>query len=188
MNAILPLLDDIRHKVTFDELMELVRRGFFAEPGRVELLDGVIVEMAAGGSEHGNTKSLIGEHLIRTVDPAFRVIIDTTLKLTAHTAPSPDIWIFPRAVEFSAVKGSDVALIIEVADTSLLHDKQVKAPIYEAHGVQEYWIVDLESRTILTFRRMDGGPFLEPDPAAAGSTATAQSIPELSLNLKSFRP
>ena len=60
MNAILPLLDDIRHKVTFDELMALVRRGFFAEPGRVELLDGVIVEMVAEGFNHVDMKSAIG--------------------------------------------------------------------------------------------------------------------------------
>ena len=188
MNAILPLLDDIRHKVTFDELMALVRRGFFAEPGRVELLDGVIVEMVAEGFNHVDMKSAIGDWMIRHLPESFRAIIDSTLQLSPHNAPSPDIWICSRAIPLSEVKGADVALIIEVADTSLLHDKQVKAPIYEAHGVREYWIVDLESRSILPYRRGQDGRFIEPDPGAAGAMAKALFIPGLILDLDQLRP
>jgi len=56
---------------------------------------------------------------------------------------------------------SDVVLVVEVADTTLTYDREVKVPLYARHDVPEVWIVDLEKRLIERYRIPRGGEFLE---------------------------
>jgi len=50
-------------------------------------------------------------------------------------------------------------LVIEVAKTSLFDDQGNKRSLYEALGVEEYWIVDVEQRKILAFAMNTEGSF-----------------------------
>ena len=184
MNAILPILEDTRHKVTVEELTQLVRGGFFAEPGRVELIEGIIVEMPREGFDHADGKMAAGEWLMKSLPASFRVMIDTTLHLPPHDAPSPDAWVYPREIALKDVKGADVALVIEVADSSLLKDREVKAPLYARFGVQEYWIIDLETRNTLVFRPTGEGEYGEPEVFGPHVTMECRSIPGLAFRLE----
>lgn len=188
MNAILPILEDTRHKVTIDEVTELVNAGFFEEPSRIELIEGIIVEMPHEGFEHADWKMLIGEWLIRALPSTHRVMIDTTLHLPPHNAPSPDAWVYPRHMDLKEVSGSDVALIVETADASLRKDTLVKAPLYARFGIQEYWIVDIEALEVLVFLPESKNSFGEPLRYAADSRITCTSLPSLSLRLADLAP
>ncbi|MCI4646450.1 MAG: Uma2 family endonuclease [Hyphomonadaceae bacterium] len=183
MNALLPILEPTRHKITFDELMSLVDAGFFAEPSRIELIDGVITEMPHEGFGHMDVKNAIAEWLIQTLPKACRAMIDTTLQLSPHDAPSPDAWIYERAKPLRELKGSDILLIIETADSSLEKDRGVKAPLYARFGIQEYWIVDLEKDEILVYRPAGEGIYGEPEVIPASAPAACTSIASLSLTL-----
>ena len=70
MNAILPILDQHRHRATLDEVMRLVELGVFEHPSRIELIDGVILDMAAEGAEHGEVKMKIADQIYDQLDPA----------------------------------------------------------------------------------------------------------------------
>ena len=48
---------------------------------------------------------------------------------------------------------ADVLLVIEVADTSLPFDRNVKVPLYARHGIPEVWLVTLQQRRIEVFPR-----------------------------------
>jgi Uma2 family endonuclease len=43
---------------------------------------------------------------------------------------------------------ADVLLLIEVSDTTLRYDRQIKLPLYARHGVQEVWLVDVNSNSL----------------------------------------
>ncbi|RIL11494.1 MAG: hypothetical protein DCC75_02190, partial [Proteobacteria bacterium] len=58
----------------------------------------------------------------------------------------------------------DVLLVIEIADTSLATDRDVKARLYGTAGIPEYWLVDLAARAITVYR--------QPGPNGYGSTRT----------------
>lgn len=183
MNAILPILESTRHKISFDELMNLVDAGFFADPSRIELIDGVITEMPHEGFGHMDVKNAIAEWLIRTLPKAYRAMIDTTVQLSPHDAPSPDAWIYERAKPLRELKGSDILLIIETADSSLEKDRGVKAPLYARFGIQEYWIVDIEKDEILVYRPAGEGGYGAPEVVPASQTVACASLPGLSLKL-----
>jgi Uma2 family endonuclease len=73
--------------------------------------------------------------------------------------------------------------VVEISDTSLSKDKLVKAPLYAAHGVQEYWIIDLASRTTLVYRQPKAGKFPEPQVVAFEEPLSIPSAPSAAMKL-----
>jgi Uma2 family endonuclease len=59
--------------------------------------------------------------------------------------------------------GADVALVVEVADSSLQFDRCQKGPQYAAASIPEYWIVNLIDRCVEVYRRPDHGKYPAPE-------------------------
>ena len=186
MNAILPILEDRRHKVTVDELEALLKGGFLAHCHRVELIDGVIVEMPHEGFAHVDLKFQITEWLMARVGKAWRVMPDSTLKLSNTEAPSPDIRVEKRSVPVSQIMGPDVALIIEIADASLATDTKAKPEKYEGYGIVEYWVIDLDGWQVFRFARDETGSFGKPEQVRADTVLTPEALPEITFRLADF--
>lgn len=75
--------------------------------------------------------------LVRTQGP---------VRLGPHSEPEPDIALLKRHVDRyvnSHPTADDVLLIIEVSDTTLRFDREVKARLYALHRIPEYWVIDL---------------------------------------------
>ena len=70
-----------------------------------------------------------------------------------HNYLEPDFIVFARTKRFVELEGSDVLLVVEVADSSLDHDLRRKSRVYAAFGVRELWVVDAARRVI---HRHDG--------------------------------
>ncbi|MEL6567755.1 MAG: Uma2 family endonuclease [Pseudomonadota bacterium] len=187
MNAILPVLEDTRHKVTVDELEALLRAGFLSHCERLELIDGVIVEMPHEGFAHVDLKAQITEWLMGRVQDPYRVVPDATLRISSTEAPAPDIRIQRRDVPMSQITGADVALIIEIADSSLATDTKAKPEKYAAFGVLEYWVIDLENWQTVRFQRNEDGMFNQSELVAADATVRPSSLPEIAFRLADFK-
>ena len=65
-------------------------------------------------------------------------------------------------------------LVIEVAKTTLLDDLGTKRSLYEAIGVKEYWVVDVENAQILAYTVSDRG---------SERTETSLVLPGLAISL-----
>lgn len=187
MNAILPILEDTRHKVTVDELDALLRAGFLAHCERLELIDGVIVERPHEGFAHVDLKAQITEWLVRQVEDPYRVVPDATLRISPTEAPAPDIRVQRRDIPMSQITGADVALIIEIADTSLETDTKAKPEKYESFGVVEYWVIDLENWQTVRFKRGETGVFDEPELMAADTALHPSALSQIAFRLADFK-
>ena len=53
----------------------------------------------------------------------------------------------------------DVLLIIEVADTTADHDREIKVPLYARYGIPEVWIIDLQKPRVETYRKLVEGEY-----------------------------
>jgi Uma2 family endonuclease len=73
----------------------------------------------------------------------YRMGADTPLRLSDHDWPEPDLFLTPLQIRQAHASGPDTLLVVEVADTSLTADLGENAVLYAAHGVREYWVVDL---------------------------------------------
>lgn len=83
-----------------------------------------------------------------------------------ESEPEPDVTILTYREDLYASRrpvSEDVLLLIEVADSSLGYDREIKGPVYAETGVPEYWIVNLNQSTVEVYR----------DPQSDGRFATA---------------
>lgn len=118
--------------------------GFFRDH-RVELIDGEIIEMPPQRDIHFAALSLTARALTKVFGNDYWVRIQGPLGLREGTEPEPDVAVV-RGTERDFIgtghpKGA--LLVVEVSDSTLAYDRQVKASLYAAHGIVDYWIVNL---------------------------------------------
>jgi len=149
---------------TYHRLAEL---GVLDEDDRVELLDGQIVAMTPVGSRHaaavGRLTRVFGERAgNRSI-----VWVQNPIVVSQTWEPQPDVCLLRPRDDFYAAahpRADAALLVIEVAETSLERDRDVKIPRYAAAGIPEAWLMDLAADTVTTYR--------EPGPEGYGEIVT----------------
>jgi Uma2 family endonuclease len=135
--------------------------GLLAPDARVELIEGVIFDMAPIGPPHGRAVDLITERLILAVAGHAIVRTQGAIELSRLSEPQPDLAVLKLRMdgyENQQPSGYDVLLVIEVSESSLKFDLQTKSKLYARHGVPEVWVVDLPNRVVHLLRgRTDVG-------------------------------
>lgn len=131
-----------RRPWTVAEIEAMVRAGIISEDERFELIGGEAVPMAPKGARHELVKTVLNEHLQRLGITDLRIAQETTLWLGDRSFLEPDFCVYPRIVYPSDLRGHDVLLAIEVADTSLTYDRARKLGVYAAYGIPEVWVID----------------------------------------------
>ena len=171
------------HRFTVDAYHRMVESGILNENDRVQLLEGVIVQMNPIGSRHRVVVTLLNELLIGMVPSGWHVGCQQPVRL-ATSEPEPDLSVVRGKVRDYVDRipaAADVPLVIEVADTSLELDKTDKARIYAAAGIPEYWIVDLDSSTVQILR--EPGTQDAAKPAAYRSVQTLKRDQQVAVTL-----
>ncbi|MDA1049408.1 MAG: Uma2 family endonuclease [Planctomycetota bacterium] len=143
-------------KLTTAEYDEMVAKGAFdGLQKRIELINGVIVEMNPAGPVHDDLIEFLNQWSVRNTDPEeVRVRIQSGLSLPElDSRPEPDVlWVKGRRYRDRHPVGGDVLLLIEVADSSLKSDRDTKAALYAKAGIIEYWIANVADEVIHVYR------------------------------------
>ncbi|MDB9510405.1 Uma2 family endonuclease [Kamptonema animale CS-326] len=140
---------------TVQEYHLMIEAGIFANNDRVELIEGEIIEMAAIGTRHATCV----RRLIRrfSVIPEEAAILDVQdpIQLTERTEPQPDLVLLqPRADYYATAHPmpSEILLLVEVSDSTIDFDRDVKVPNYARSGIREVWLWDLEANCLEVYR------------------------------------
>ncbi len=138
----------VRHRFTVEEYHKMAEAGLLSEDDRVELIDGEIVEMTPIGWRHANCVNDLNMLLARFAQGRYVASVQNPLTISEHGEPQPDLVLLKRRPRGRLPNPEDVALVIEVSDTTLAYDRDVKLPRYARAGIPEVWIVDLEGRRV----------------------------------------
>ncbi len=133
-------------RFTLDEYHRLTELGFFHEDDRIELIKGEIIEMAAKGTAHETCLRNLLRELPRLVGDRGTLQSQAPIILPDDSEPEPDFAILQnREDNYLSAHPSpgDVLLVMEVADSSIDYDKNVKIPLYAEAGISDYWIFNL---------------------------------------------
>ena len=146
-----------RISISVDQFHKMAEAGIFQSNERVELVEGEMIQMPPIGPAHASLVNEVGTLLARRVsDDRAIVSYQNPIALPPKNEPQPDIALLkPLAHRYKNIlpSASDVLLVIEVADTSLSYDRDVKIPIYAANGIAEAWLIDIQAESLTVFRK-----------------------------------
>ena len=148
-----------RHRLNVDEYHRMAEAGILGPDARVELIEGEIIDMAPIGSRHAAVVRQLAHILHQNVGYQAIVSTQNPVRLDEYSEPEPDLALLRPRDDFYATAHpgpGDILLIIEVADTSLRYDREIKIPLYARHGIPEVWLVDLVNERLLRF--LEPGP------------------------------
>ena len=144
-----------RRLLTIEDFHQMVEAGILSEDERVELIRGEMIAMSPIGNRHAAC--------VRRLNRAFssrlasRAVIDVQNPIQLReqqSEPQPDIEVLRYQEDCYTAqppKPEDVLLVVEVADSSLVYDRDVKIPLYAEAGIQEVWLVAFASDSVLSF-------------------------------------
>ena len=177
---------DSSYKFTVDEYTQMVELGVLGKEDRVELVDGVILEMAPAGRPHGRRTHRVARLLGRLLPEDMEISVQSTISLEDHTAPEPDIAILsPQASldEENIPQPEGILLVVEVAGSSLSGDRGEKARRYAASGIPELWIFVLDTDEVEVSRQPTPEGYADVHTYRRGDTLTIQELPNIQFRV-----
>jgi Uma2 family endonuclease len=175
-----------RRRFTADEYQRMGEAGILCEDDRVELIDGEIVTMSPIGSPHSSAVDRMTQRLVLRIGERAIVRVQGPVRLDTYSEPQPDITILRPRDDFYRAghpHPADVLLVIEVAETSLRYDRDVKAPLYARAGIIEYWLADLTARTVTCHASPQDGMFRQVTVHRDGESLSPRSLPGVTITV-----
>ncbi|HEX9581196.1 MAG TPA: Uma2 family endonuclease [Gemmatimonadales bacterium] len=169
---------------TVDEYYRLAERGILHHDDRVELIHGEVVQMTPIGARHAGRVNYLNQTLVELVGHEGVVAVQDPVTLEPRSQPQPDLLVARRRPEFygqTLPPPADVLLLIEVADSSVDYDRDVKVPLYARAGIPEVWLCDLPGDGLEVYREPTAEGYRDVRRLGRGDTVTALRLPAVSL-------
>lgn len=175
-----------KHWFTVAEYNRMGETGILKEDDRVELIEGEIIEMSPIGRRHAACVGRLTNLFSRLLADRAIVWIQNPIVLNDYTEPQPDVALLVRREDFyerSLPAPDDVLLVVEVADTTLEYDRQIKVPLYARALISEVWIVNLSDEQVEVYTRPTDGAYQNVRRHGRGETINSADALGLTLNV-----
>lgn len=168
------------HRFSLDEYHQLIESGGLDEHTRVELIDGLIVEMSPKSPEHEKVVRWLLREFGRHIDWD-RYDLGASSALTLERSePEPDLIVLDRDTP-EPYHPATALLVIEVSVSSLRRDLVRKHELYARAGVPEYWVVDVDGRRVVVHQQPHEGAYQQVTEVRAGGSLSSQVLPRVEL-------
>ena len=160
--------------------------GIIGSDARVELVKGEIIDMTPIGTSHAAAVNRLTRLLNRTVRDLAIISVQNPVVLGSRSEPQPDIALLkPRADFYASAHpcAADILLIIEVSDTSLRYDREIKIPLYAMHDIPEVWLLNVTDKLLTVFREPMKNGYQEETHPGIADRLIPQRLPEIELDL-----
>jgi Uma2 family endonuclease len=189
------LVEPIRYVWTRDDYYRLHEGGVF-NGTRVELIDGEIIALAAQLNLHMAGVTLVSDALRQAFGPTCWIRVQGSMDLTPHSVPDPDVAVVYGSPRNPPKNNPRTALlIVEVADSSLSYDRNVKTSLYAVSGILEYWILNVADGQLEVYRdptpdpsKRFGWTYASRTDLLPGATVSPLALPGASIAIVDLLP
>lgn len=175
-------------KLRVEDYLALDAHGAFAEYAKTELIDGDIWYIKAQHRPHIRVKMDLYDAIrdaLRAAGSLLRPIVEGSIDIPPHNAPEPDIVLTSEPDGEGLIPLASVALIVEVADSTLATDLGTKAGLYARAGVPEYWVADVAGKVIHQMWAPGNEGYAQRREVAFGARMVAETVVGLGISLPS---
>jgi Uma2 family endonuclease len=178
-----------RHRLNVGAYYKMAEAGILTHNDRVELIGGEVFDMTPIGSVHAGKTNRLNRLFARAAaDGLALVSVQSPLRLDAYNEPEPDVMLLkPTEDDYQGRHpgATDVLLLVELSDSSLVHDRGTKLPLYAKFGVPEVWIVDLRGAAIEVYRQPAGDAYVHKERLTSGSLAPVL-VPGVTIEVRAL--
>ncbi|MFN7922357.1 MAG: Uma2 family endonuclease [Bryobacteraceae bacterium] len=182
-----------RKSFTRSDVRRMEEAGVFLGQ-RFELIEGDLIDKMGQNPPHRGALALVNAYLLERF-PASRVLVQIPIEASRadsdRSLPEPDLTVLAESkAEYWTrhPRGDELALAVEVADSSVSSDLTVKAKLYARAGVPEYWVLDIPGRTLVVHRQPEAGQYRQVTRLGETENVSPESCREGSIAVSALLP
>lgn len=176
-------------RCSVDDYERMHATGIFDPDLRTELLDGRIFVVPPAGALHSSIVDRMNRLFTLGLDDRAIVRVQGQIPLSDWSFPAPDLSLLAPSEAFYArqhPRPDQCLLFVEVSQSSLRRDREIKLPLYAAAGILETWIVDVKRRQILVHRDPAEGRYRRQATFGDGQWVSPQAFPDLLIAVEAI--
>lgn len=173
-----------RRRFTVDEYHRMAQAGLLSQEEQVELVNGEILTMPPIGPAHAGRVKRLNRRFSRDLDDRAIVSVQDPIQISPDSEPLPDIALLAPRRDFYASghpRPRDVLLLIEIAETSLDYDREVKIPMYARARIREVWLLDLANQLLYVYTRPGGDGYASVRELRPGDRVSPEGLPDIHI-------
>lgn len=173
-------------RFTVEEFRKMTEVGILPEESGWEIIDGYLIDKMSIGSNHAGTVNLLTQKLIIMVAGKAAVAVQNPIRIDDYNAPEPDISLLRPREDFyrkSLPAPQDALLLIEVSDSTVEYDRDIKKTLYAEAGIAEFWLINLKENTVERYSSPKNGSYRLAEILESGETIKAGTIENLELKI-----
>jgi Uma2 family endonuclease len=173
----------VRLRFTVDEYYRMIELGMLKDYEKAEIIEGELIKKMTIGDRHAAIVNSLTRFFVKNVSDDVLVSVQNPVRLSDYNEPEPDITLadlrkydgkrHPRPTE--------IILIVEVSDSTLKYDRDVKLALYAEAEIPEVWIVNLPNDIIEVHQKPSVGIYQLAKIFKRGETIASEVLPELSI-------
>ncbi len=180
------VLQLVRYQFTVKQFHQMAESGILSENDRVELIRGEMIDMSPIGRRHAGCVNRLVNFLIQLLGKQIVLAPQNPVELDETSEPQPDIALLKPRPDFyrnSHPQPEDIFLLIEVADTTVKYDREVKIPLYAEANIPEVWLVDVNQEVVEVYRNPLQGVYQDVQTLVKNQILSILAFPDMHINV-----
>lgn len=176
---------------TASEYQTLADIGVLGEDERVELIEGRIVRMAAKNMNHAFATKRANRLFAKLLGDQVVISVQDPILLNNYSEPEPDIvLVVPPEERYLSTHPTpkDIFLVMEIAESSLAYDRDVKCPLFAQNGIVQFCLLNLQTCELEDYREPSPNGYRSKRTYTAEQSFTLVAFPELSIQVSDLLP
>jgi Uma2 family endonuclease len=152
------------YRITVDQYERMLETGILRDGDPIELIDGMLVSKMPKSPEHGSPIRKLSTIIPRMLTAGWTWSAQEPIRIPDYDEPEPDFAVLAGShddYDHRHPIAGEIAIVVEVAVSSLADDRGIMLETYATAGIPVYWIVNVKDRQVEVYT--------QPQPAAYGS-------------------
>lgn len=178
----------MRLRFSVDEYYKMIELGMLRDYEKAEIIEGELIKKIAVGDRHAFIVDILTKFFVKNVSGDVLIRIQNPIRLSNFSEPEPDL-VLADLTNYDGrrhPRPEEVLLLMEVSDSTVKYDRDVRLPLYAAAEIREVWIVNLPSEIIEVYTKPRYGLYQLVEIYKRGEIVESETLPNLKIETETI--